>query len=141
MRVDSSACWIELKDSRRQSRFEINGEYVAWIPLLMPGALQWVEGCCAEGTCSMYCSAACATSGLIVGFWLARIHSRLGHRGIAWLVSAGVVLVASIAGCHCVGFSTTLTFLATLMLSGAFGKARFRSVSSDRLVSSLGEET
>jgi hypothetical protein len=102
------------------------GIFVAWVPLLLPVALRWVNDCCAEGRCQLWCSVACGTSGLITGLWLARIHARLGHHPLAWLVSASVVVGASIAGCHCVGLWTTVAFVASLVVSGASGVAIYR---------------
>ncbi len=103
------------------------GLLVAWVPLLLPSATQWLVGCDAMGSCTATCSVACSASGLIAGVWLARLHARLGHHVLAWLVSAMVVGSASVAGCHCVGLSTTWSFFATLTLAALWGRMRFRT--------------
>jgi hypothetical protein len=103
------------------------GLLVAWVPLLLPTATEWLVGCDAMGSCTATCSAACAAGGLVAGVWLARLHARLGHHLVAWLVSAAIVGSASVAGCPCVGISTTLSFFATLAMAGAWGRVWFRA--------------
>ncbi len=92
--------------------------FLGWVPLMLPLIPMWFEdGCCSVDRCTTLCSYACGASGVIVGFWLARIHMKTGNGLASWLVSGGVVTASSVAGCACVGASTTVAFVVALLAS------------------------
>lgn len=90
---------------------------LAWIPLFLPIVSLRIGHFCTPTYCHSVCQIACSVGGIISGFLLARLLKRCDHRPVAWAVSAGVLLLASAAGCHCVGPASILAFAAGLGFS------------------------